>query len=106
MLGVRIEGPVRDIPVAADGSVAPDTGGMSVALDEATNLPIHRLPRSLGGDGRDPVFRIFSNAFAPALIARPDPYPHACVEPRGRCLLDQYESHLLATRSFWSNVHD
>ena len=55
-LGVRIEGPIRDLPVGEDGMVEPETGGMSVALDAAQNLPKPRLPRSLGGEGRDSVF--------------------------------------------------
>lgn len=52
-LGVRIDGPTRDLAVAQDGTVEPGTGGMSVALDAAQNLPKPRLPRSLGGEGRD-----------------------------------------------------
>jgi hypothetical protein len=55
-LGVRTAGPTRDIPVKEDGTVEPGTGGMSVALDAARNLPKPRLPRSLGGEGRAPVF--------------------------------------------------
>ncbi len=38
-LGVRVEGPTRDLPVGNDGTVEPGTGGMSVALDAAKNLP-------------------------------------------------------------------
>jgi len=34
-LGIRIEGPMRDNPLVEDGTVAPATGGMSVALDHA-----------------------------------------------------------------------
>lgn len=56
-LGVRVEGAIRDIPVAPDGTVAPASGGMSVALDDLIRLHKPRLPRSLGGEGRDPVFR-------------------------------------------------
>lgn len=33
-LGVRVEGKTRDLPGASDGTVAPASGGMSVALDE------------------------------------------------------------------------
>ncbi|MEO8657054.1 MAG: hypothetical protein ABI693_01210 [Bryobacteraceae bacterium] len=84
-LGVRIEGPIRDIPVAEDGTVAPATGGMSVALDQAHNLPKPRLPKSLGGEGRDSVFQLFTRQLPPALLVRPDRYPHACVEPVSRC---------------------
>jgi hypothetical protein len=56
-LGVRIDGPSTDILVAPDGTVSPGVGGMSVALDAARNLPKHRLPKSRGGEGRDPVVR-------------------------------------------------
>jgi hypothetical protein len=55
-LGIRIDCPIREIPVGEDGIVEPETGSMSVALDAAQNLPKPRLPRSLGGEGRDPVF--------------------------------------------------
>jgi len=105
-LGVRIEGPVRDIPVADDGSVAPATGGMSVALDQALNLPKPRLPKSLGGEGRDPVFKMDSAELSPALLVRPDRYPHACVEPGRRCSLTRFESDLTATLPYWIKVHE
>jgi hypothetical protein len=105
-LGVRIEGPIRDISIAEDGTVAPATGGMSVALDRAHNLPKPRLPKSLGGEGRDPVFRMFSEALPPTLLARPDRYPHACIEPRTRCPFTQFESDLTTTLHFWIKVHD
>src|SRR2546427_13144881 len=59
-LGIRIDGPIRDLPVGEDGTVEPETGGMSVALDAAQNLPKPRLPRSLGGEGRDPVFTMLT----------------------------------------------
>jgi hypothetical protein len=65
-LGVRIDGPSRDILVAPDGTVSPWAGGMSVALDAAQSLPKHRLPKSLGGEGRDPVFKMSSAALPPA----------------------------------------
>ena len=59
--GVRIN---VDLPVGADGSVEPGTGGMSVAVDNALNLPKHRRPRSLGGEGRDPVFGLETSRIA------------------------------------------
>lgn len=105
-LGVRIEGPTRDIPVAEDGTVAPATGGMSVALDRAQNLPKPRLPKSLGGEGRDPVFRMSAEALPATLLVRPDRYPHACVEPRVRCPLLQFESDLTGTLHRWSKAHE
>ena len=66
--GVRIEGPIRDVPVREDGTVEPGTGGMPAALDAARNLPKPRLPRSLGGEGRDPVFTML-RVEVPATLA-------------------------------------
>jgi hypothetical protein len=105
-LGVRIDGPSHDILVAADGTVSPGIGGMSVALDAARNLPKHRLPKSLGGEGRDPVFSMSSATLPGSLLVRPDRYPHAFVEPVVVCLFEQYEKNLSGTRFSWSNAHD
>jgi hypothetical protein len=105
-LGVRIDGPVRDIAVAQDGTVEPGTGGMSVALDAAENLPKPRLPKSLGGEGRDPVFTMSMAGVPQALLVRPDRYPHALVEPSRRCPLTVFESELSSTRSLWSKSHE
>jgi hypothetical protein len=105
-LGVRIEGLFCDIPVAGDGSVAPRTGGMSVALDAAQNLPKPRIPKSLGGEGRDPIFGMACGQLPLTLIVRPEPYPHAFVEPRSRCPLAQFESDLANTRHSWSKAHE
>ena len=98
-LGVRVDGACRDLPVAEDGTVAPETGGMSVALEKPGNLPKHRLPRSLGGEGRDPVFRMFAVFLPEALLLRPDRYPHAYIEPKRRCPLLEFDSALNATRN-------
>jgi len=105
-LGVRIDGPTRDIAVGPDGTVEPETGGMSVAVDAARNLPKPRLPRSLGGEGRDPVFTMFRAMVPPALLTRQDRYPHAFIEPARRCALCDFESDLAGTRSDWSKAHD
>lgn len=105
-LGIRIVGPIRDLPVGEDGMVEPETGGMSVALDAAQNLPKPRLPRSLGGEGRDPVFTMPRTEIPETLILRVDRHPHAMVEPIRRCLLVEFESGLASTRTFWSKVHD
>ena len=105
-LGVRIDGPSPDLAVGQDGTVGPGSGGMSVALDAALNLPKARLPRSLGGEGRDPVFRMVTANIPPALLVRQDRYPHALVEPSRRCPLAAFESDLARTRPFWSKAHD
>lgn len=101
-LGVRIDGPSRDILVELDGTVSLGTGGMSVAIDAAQNLPKHRLPKSLGGEGRDPVFKMSSAALPASLLVRPDRYPHAFVEPAAVCLFEHYEKNLWGTRVSWS----
>ena len=105
-LGVRIDGPNHDILVARDGNVSPGVGGMSVALDAAPNLPKHRLPKSLGGEGRDPVFTMSSAALPGCLLVRPDRYPHAFIEPAIVCRFERYETDLSGTRVSWSKAHD
>lgn len=105
-LGVRIDDPTRDLAVSEDGTVGPGTGGMSVALDTARNLPKPRRPRSLGGQGRDPVFTMFTAEAPPALLVRTDNYPHALVEPSRRCPFRDFEADLASTRSLWSKAHD
>ena len=105
-LGVRIDGPSRDLAVGQDGTVGPGNGRMSVALDAALNLPKPRLPRSLGGEGRDPVFTMVTTEIPPTLLLRQDRHPHALVEPRRRCPLAAFESDLASTRPFWSKAHD
>ena len=79
---------------------------MSVALDAAQNLPKHRLPKSLGGEGRDPVFTMLSAALPASLLVRPDRYPHAFVEPAVVCPFEHYQNNLWGTRVSWSNPHD
>jgi hypothetical protein len=105
-LGVRIDGPRRDLTVGEDGTVEPGNGGMSVALDAALNLPKPRLPKSLGGEGRDPVFSMVRANIPPTLLLRQDRYPHALVEPGRRCPLSVFESDLASTRSLWSKADD
>ncbi len=79
---------------------------MSVALDAALNLPKHRLPKSLGGEGRDPVFSMVRANIPLTLLLRQDRYPHALAEPGRRCLLSAFESGLASTRSLWSKADD
>ena len=105
-LGVRTAGAIIDLPVAADRSVEPGTGGMSVAVDDALHLPKHRRPRSLGGEGRDPVFAIERAILPSGLAIRVDRHPHALVEPAQRCMLRGYEDALASTRPSWRKIHD
>jgi len=103
-LGVRVGGDVADIPVRADGTVVPRSGGMSVALDAAANLPKHRRPKALGGEGRDPVFTTPSARLDPSLLVRAAPYPHALVEPAQPCGLADFEAAIAGSRTSWRVV--
>lgn len=103
-LGVRVVGLAQDVPVGPNDEVRPLTGGMSVAADDARNLPKHRLPFSLGGDGPDPVFATSTDILNPALQLRVDRYPHALVEPSHVVTLRRFEADLAATRGHWSRL--
>jgi len=105
-LGVRVEGSNADIPVREDGVFEPRTGGISVALDRAQNLPKPRIPKSLGGEGRDPVFTMNAAQLPFSLALRPHNPPHALVEPSERCSLNEFESNLAKTRPHWSISHE
>ena len=105
-LGVRVGGTVVDLPVTSDGFVEPGTGGMSVAVDDAHHLPKHRRPRSLGGEGRDPVFALEAAILLPHLTLRVDRHPHALVEPSLPCPLSEYDATLAGTRPSWRKTHD
>lgn len=100
-LGVR---PGIDIPVDADGTVAPLTGGMSVGLGSPERLPRHRRPPRFGGTGDSPVWQMDSDDVPEALSFRVDPKKpdaHGFVEPRSRMTLVEYQTALARSRSFW-----
>lgn len=99
-LGVR---PEIDVNVA-DVLVFPETGGMSVAPDDYRNLPEHRLPPSLGGTGKDPVWE-FDTALMPAgLRFRQDRTYHGLIEPRWSVTLDEFQFALAGTALDWRKV--
>lgn len=104
-LGVRIAGPHEDLPVFPGNVVRPATGGMSVVFDDPRSLPKFRRPRSLGGEGRDPVFAMDVTMVPSSLVVRPDRPPHALVEPADECLLGDYERALYGTRGSWRCVN-
>jgi len=79
---------------------------MSVAVDDALNLPKSRRPRSLGGEGRDPVYSLQSNVVPEALTVRVDRPPPAPVEPTEPCRLEEYERALADTRPSWRKSHE
>jgi hypothetical protein len=100
-LGVRLEG---DIPIRADGTVEPETGGMSVAIDVAGNLPPHRRPEEFRGWGPDPVWQIDEDDLPERLAFRRDPKDpsrHGFVEPTEVMELSEYQEILATSRGFW-----
>ena len=105
-LGVRIKGRHSDIHIDSQGQVHPKTGGMSVTPDDYRRLPNHRLPESLGGRGRDPIFS-FQIANLPSTLALSRDKPsHALVEPLKSCLFEEYEQNLHGTREDWVKCHE
>jgi hypothetical protein len=103
-LGVRLE---ADIPIRQAGMVEPRTGGMSVALGDIQNLPIHRRPPEHGGIGPDPVWQIEESDLPSTLVLRPDPDDpsrHGFIEPTEPMPLSEYQQALAASRGFWSRA--
>lgn len=113
-LGVRVgDGPHDDIPVDANGRVAPSTGGMSVA-PSWRDLPEIRIPRRLRDKGVlfargrnvDACWRLGEGAFvagtvADGLMLRPDRPDHGTVEPNAVKALHQYLDDLTVTHELW-----
>lgn len=115
-LGARLPPkPHADIPVATDGSVKPQTGGMSVA-PRWRDLPAHRIPKRLqslfrAAAGSDVLhlWRMGEGPFADGPVTtdlnlRVDPNDstrHGFVEPAITMQGADYEAALAATRDAW-----
>jgi hypothetical protein len=103
-LGAR---PGLDIPVAGDGSVEPETGGMSVSPAPPENLPVFRRPARYDGTGKDPVYEMETDALPFGLVYRPDPdnpETHGFIEPAYRMTFEEYQALIHATRGLWGLV--
>lgn len=102
-LGVR---PGVDTPNAVkdDDVVDPNDGGMSVAPDDPRNLPSHRLPPSLGGNGKDSVWSIDPNNLGPKLKYRRDNSKHGTVLPTTKMTLAEFQNALAETASNWTKI--
>jgi hypothetical protein len=101
MLGVRVD---VDIAVRDDGTVAPRTGGMSVAVGGPESLPRHRRPSEFGGWGRDAVWQMEEEDLPESLAFRPDPAArssHGFVEPIRTMTLADYQEALATSRGLW-----
>lgn len=118
-LGVRAGAePHADIPVDADGRVAPGAGGMSVA-PSWRDLPEVRIPRRLREKGvlfargrdNDACWKLGDGDFALSAVAegltlRPDRPDHGVVEPHAVVSLNTFLNHLAATRGHWTIDED
>jgi hypothetical protein len=102
-LGVRVD---WDVKRAADGTVNPLEGGMSVAPDDPLRLPVHRRPPSLGGTGKKPVWETTLGSLPGELSYRQTSEDHGLVEPVAAVQLDEFRAHLGSTADSWSVTAD
>ncbi len=105
-LGVRISGPLTDVVVLDDDTIAPMSGGMSVFIDPR-KMPKSLRPRTLAekpGESAHPLFKLEEIKLPAKLAFRRDSEAHGLVEPRIRCKLEEYETQLEATREKWRTV--
>jgi hypothetical protein len=82
----------------------PDTGGMSVALDQPINLHPLRRPPSYGGKGKDPIWAMDAASLGSGLQLREDSATHGLIEPARKMAFDEFVKALEATRPFWSKL--
>jgi len=103
-LGIR---PQTDIPVV-EGMVSPLSGGMSVSLGDPRYLPEHRRPLSLGGTGKDPVYRLKARQVPKALAVRSDAdlEGHAFLEPAHVMPIETYEESIASSQRRWRRILD
>ena len=88
--------------VSPRGPVSPsESGGMSVTLDDPFEIPPHRRPASLGGDGDWPLWRILSDDLPERLATRNDRDFHGLVEPSQQMSADEYVQSLESTQPKW-----
>lgn len=118
-LGVRVgNNGIADIAVAANGTVRPGQGGMSVVRNWRDLAP-HRIParlkelfvrEGLPGDARGPndlvCWRLGDGSFedgriANDLILRLDKETHGLVEPEFEMKLEEYNFAVWATADQW-----
>jgi hypothetical protein len=69
---------------------------MSVVPPPATNLARHRLPRELGGTGRDPGFELDTDEL--------NSEGHGFVESSRRMSFEEYQQTIYGTRTLWHRL--
>ncbi len=104
-LGVRTQGTVRDIKLHPNGTVYPDTGGMTVVPDDPMQMQRHHRPASLLGTGRRPVWSISSARIVNPLAIRQDTPKHWLIEPALPMQLQTFSDALADTAPFWQVSH-
>jgi hypothetical protein len=103
-LGVRgLEAaPFEDVPALQPTDVVPPrVGGMSVTPNDPIYLPPLRLPMSMGGKGKDPIWQIDTADIGPDLLFRQDSTTHGLLEPVRPMTRGGLQSALEATRPKW-----
>ncbi|MEX1263097.1 MAG: ADP-ribosylglycohydrolase family protein [Actinomycetota bacterium] len=77
-------------------------------LGDPRFLPDHRRPPTLGGTGKDPVYRLRDRHLPNTLEVRRDPdlEGHALLEPRRAMAIESYEEALVSTRRRWRRIID
>ncbi len=78
---------------------------MSVTMDDPAKLPRPRKPRYLGGEGRDPLFRMLATSLTDDLVLHLDEKrpatSHALVAPARACPFEAYQIAIHETRRDW-----
>lgn len=93
--------------VDEDDLVNPGDGGMSVTPDDPALLPQSRRPRSLGGTGRKPIWRLSPDLLPKhSLACRQDDVGHALIEVSEPTPLAEFNANLGNTASEWEVVHE
>jgi hypothetical protein len=80
---------------------------MSVAAEDAQNLPPHRRPPALGGIGRESVFVAQERDVTKPLRYRPDPArseEHGFIEPKAEMMLGAFRLALCDTKPIWKRL--
>jgi hypothetical protein len=97
-----------DIPLHQDsGVVEPRMGGVSVSPPPAENLPPSRLPREMGGKGKDPIWQLETDDLPRELTYRPDPDlpdTHGFIEPAWVMSFMDYLKAVHGTRDLWTRM--
>ena len=77
---------------------------MSVVEDSPEYLTDARRPQSLGGESKDPLWRVEVEDLGDALVYRSSEPPpmHGVIEPAWKMTLEDYELALAETREVWT----